>query len=35
VVPNDVTRTQTFDHADLVVDSLTDVSLDRLSRLVG
>lgn len=35
VVPNDVTRTQTFDHADLVVPSLAEVSLDRLTRLVG
>jgi HAD superfamily hydrolase (TIGR01509 family) len=34
VVPNDVTRSQAFDHADLVVDSLADVSLDQLSRLV-
>jgi putative hydrolase of the HAD superfamily len=34
VVPNDVTRSQEFDHADLVVESLADVSLDRLSRLV-
>jgi HAD superfamily hydrolase (TIGR01509 family) len=35
VVPNDVTRTQAFDHADLVVESLTDVSLGQLSRLIG
>lgn len=35
VVPNDVTRTQSFDHADLVVDSLADVSLRSLSRLIG
>jgi HAD superfamily hydrolase (TIGR01509 family) len=35
VVPNDVTRSQVFDHADLVVDSLTDVSLERLGNLVG
>jgi HAD superfamily hydrolase (TIGR01509 family) len=35
VVPNDVTRTQMFDHADLVVESLADLSLDQLSRLIG
>jgi len=35
VVPNDVTRSQGFHHADLVVDSLLDVSLDRLTRLIG
>jgi beta-phosphoglucomutase-like phosphatase (HAD superfamily) len=30
VVPNEVTRTQGFDHADLLVDSLADVSLSLL-----
>jgi HAD superfamily hydrolase (TIGR01509 family) len=35
VVPNDVTRSQSFDHADLVVDSLEDVSVGRLTRLTG
>jgi hypothetical protein len=35
VVPNDVTRTQSFDHADLVAESLADVSLSTLSRLIG
>jgi HAD superfamily hydrolase (TIGR01509 family) len=35
VVPNEVTRSQSFDHADLVVDSLLDVSLQRLTRLIG
>jgi HAD superfamily hydrolase (TIGR01509 family) len=34
VAPNDVTRTQSFEHADLVVDSLDDVSLERLTRLI-
>lgn len=35
VVPNDVTRSQSFDHADLVLDSLTALSVDRLTRLIG
>jgi HAD superfamily hydrolase (TIGR01509 family) len=34
VVPNDVTRTQPFDHADLVVESLAEVSIARLSALL-
>jgi HAD superfamily hydrolase (TIGR01509 family) len=34
VVPNDVTRTQRFEHADLVVGSLAEVSLDALTALV-
>lgn len=34
VAPNDVTRTQSFEHADLVVDSLSDVSIDLLTRLI-
>jgi beta-phosphoglucomutase-like phosphatase (HAD superfamily) len=33
VVPNEVTRIQTFDHADLVVETLADLSLEQLSRL--
>jgi HAD superfamily hydrolase (TIGR01509 family) len=35
VAPNDVTRTQSFDHADLVVDSLDDVSLSLLTKIVS
>jgi HAD superfamily hydrolase (TIGR01509 family) len=35
VAPNDVTRTQSFDHADLVVDGLDDVSLSLLTKIVG
>jgi HAD superfamily hydrolase (TIGR01509 family) len=35
VAPNDVTRTQSFDHADLVVESLEDVTLSSLTRLIG
>jgi HAD superfamily hydrolase (TIGR01509 family) len=38
VAPNDVTSTQSFDHADLVVESLADVSLEMLAdrlRAVG
>ncbi len=35
VAPNDVTRSQRFDHADLVVESLADVSLASLTRLIG
>jgi hypothetical protein len=35
VVPNDVTRSQDFGHADLVVPSLVDVTLERLGTLVG
>ena len=35
VVPNDVTRSQSFDHADLVVESLTEVSVAALTRLIG
>jgi HAD superfamily hydrolase (TIGR01509 family) len=35
VVPNEVTRTQSFDHADLVVESLTEVSLASLSTLLA
>jgi len=34
VAPNEVTRTQDFTHADLVVDSLADVSLAHLAALV-
>jgi hypothetical protein len=35
VAPNDVTRSQRFDHADLVVESLADVSVASLTRLIG
>ncbi len=34
VAPNDVTRSQSFEHADLVVSSLADVSLDRFQAMV-
>ncbi len=34
VVPNEVTRSQSFDHADLVVDSLAEVSVDLLQSLL-
>lgn len=35
VAPNDVTRSQSFDHADLVVDSLAEVSLELLRDRPG
>jgi HAD superfamily hydrolase (TIGR01509 family) len=35
VAPNDVTRSQAFDHADLVVGDLAEVSLDLLDAMVS
>jgi HAD superfamily hydrolase (TIGR01509 family) len=34
VAPNAVTASQSFDHADLVVERLSDVSVERLTRLI-